>query len=513
FASHTPLPTIPNTSAAAPPKFPLLTRDSPLFIDLERQQQSTFNVSVDQPALYRLESTGLLATAGNLRTRVHTSLFRQEQNGVGRNFLIQQYLGSGDYQLTVAALNQSTGRIALQLGETALLDGGQLSFNQPARYNLAADHSLGYRFHIAVKGRYQLQALGAGAVRTMRLEDSGGWPIISPNTPADTMLELNPGDYRIIIQPKEIAPRVVTLLAPPLPEPHYTGHGPHPLPLNKPINHQWLEPEANQPRLPDAWHFTLPAKADVTISLTSEMLGELQRVANGVYTTIILLSSLKAWQGDLEAGDYRLLLNNARINNQVDYSVTVATQQLLVGQTREISGASTIPLSVAGDGVIELSSYGMQDLRARLFDSTHRLIAHNDDRQDDWNFLLRRPLATGFYTLRVEPLGALSHSSRISMALLPKNTQAESSAAEEALITVTLTEPEQKSRQVTLPIAEAQIELAPAAGPLLVIAESRNGQPGVQLLDKKMGSLTRNSSVAYHAMASALLSAQHPSVS
>ena len=43
-------------------------------------------------------SSGLLQTEGHLRNRVVTELFGAAANGVGRNFLIQQFLESGSYQ-------------------------------------------------------------------------------------------------------------------------------------------------------------------------------------------------------------------------------------------------------------------------------------------------------------------------------------------------------------------------------------------------------------------------------
>src|SRR2546426_771013 len=60
----TALPALPDPSRAEPPELPLLTEQSPRFFDLDRGADATFLLRADQPALYRLQATGLLATAG-----------------------------------------------------------------------------------------------------------------------------------------------------------------------------------------------------------------------------------------------------------------------------------------------------------------------------------------------------------------------------------------------------------------------------------------------------------------
>jgi len=51
------------------PDFPLLTEGRPLFFDLKRSSNATFRVKADKPGLYLLQSTGLLATEGIVRSR------------------------------------------------------------------------------------------------------------------------------------------------------------------------------------------------------------------------------------------------------------------------------------------------------------------------------------------------------------------------------------------------------------------------------------------------------------
>src|SRR5206468_9720449 len=70
------LPPLPDPSRATPPELPTLTDGRPQFFDLERNADVTFLLRADTPALYRLQTTGLLATEGRLRTRTATGFAR-----------------------------------------------------------------------------------------------------------------------------------------------------------------------------------------------------------------------------------------------------------------------------------------------------------------------------------------------------------------------------------------------------------------------------------------------------
>ncbi len=125
------LPPLP--AEEAPVDFPTLAEGTPSFLDLAAGASATFGVRADQAGLYVFESTGLLATEGNVRSRVVTSFARESGNGTGRNFELREYLREGDYQLTVAAQSPSAGRLGVQLRRTRVEDGGDLQLRLPAR--------------------------------------------------------------------------------------------------------------------------------------------------------------------------------------------------------------------------------------------------------------------------------------------------------------------------------------------------------------------------------------------
>lgn len=246
----TPLPALPDTALAALPKFPVLAEGSPQFFDLEREASATFLVRAEAPGLYRLQSTGLLSTEGNLRTRTVTSLDRESENGVGRNFLIQSYLREGDYQLTVRARGKSAGHLGLKLERTELTDAGALEEGLPARMALASGEAASYQFTPADKGDYRVRAIGLGRGFNGRLEEGDGWPVARPSAPADFALKADGKgkSYRLMLLPEPLPTRRVTLLEKVREPLRVSGHGPHRLPLETLVEATWLEPDKGGPR-------------------------------------------------------------------------------------------------------------------------------------------------------------------------------------------------------------------------------------------------------------------------
>src|SRR5262249_24143860 len=127
-----PLPALPDPTLAAPPQLAVLSEKRPRFFELQRNADATFLVRAAAPALYRLQSTGLLSTTGTLRTRTIPAFDSAASNGVGHNFFIEQYLREGDYQVTVSTLGRTKGHLGLMLERTQLVDGGALTPGVPA---------------------------------------------------------------------------------------------------------------------------------------------------------------------------------------------------------------------------------------------------------------------------------------------------------------------------------------------------------------------------------------------
>jgi hypothetical protein len=422
--AQTPLPALSPEALEALPKFPVIDETASRVDDLKREQSATYLLKADKAALYQLQTTGLLATSGNLRSRTNPSYVRKSQNGVGRNFSLQQYLREGDYQVTVKTEGRSAGHYGLELNRTKIRNGGFLTSRIPARATLEPGQAIAYYFIITNPGEFRLRAFGEGRTFRCRLEDKDGWPVLQPDIEADITRYFSPGQYRLVLLPETTAARVVAQIEPTPRQRRYQGHGPHTLSLASTINHIWLEPEDDNPRTPDQWEFAAPAPIEVTIHLSNEMQGNLLRLddsGNAIQTAKVMPG--RNLVTELEMGRYRLEVVASRRNNQAPYQVTVMPTELVTGLSRKVTAPVSIPLSVGKPGLVEINSFGKDDVQARLYDNQGRLIAFNDDRPDDWNFLISCSLAPGSYRLQVNPAGKADASTIVSLLTPEEESQ------------------------------------------------------------------------------------------
>jgi hypothetical protein len=408
---ETKLPTIA-ASRIRPPDLPRRPPGPPAFFDLAADETLTFAVPVERPALYRLETMGLVETTGAVRTRTNPALSAAKANGIGRNFLIQQYLREGDYQLSVGPAGKSRGRIGVAVAQTPVTDEGLLEAELPGRLTLAPGQAAAYGIHIATAGRYRIRTLGLGHQFSMRLDDGEGWPLLTPGGIANAELALDPGDYRMILLPQPVTNRAVTLLHRIEPPIVREGHGPFDVAFGTDLDNRWMEPEAGQPRVPDRWRFTLPAPATVTVTIGSGMLARILGPGDPAARTA---TSTVPWTGELQPGSYVVEAVSASPNNLVDYTLRVDTAELLAGQKRAIAAPQTLRVSLGADRQIELSSFGDSDVRARLYDAAGHLVAANDDRDNDWNFAITGRFPAGMYTLQVDPVGTEKAQTEVSL--------------------------------------------------------------------------------------------------
>ncbi len=442
------------------PDFPELTEQATQYLDLKAGQQANFNVIVDQPGLYKLESIGLLQTGGNIRTRVITQLDRQSNNGVGRNFLIQQYLREGSFQLSLSPEGRTEGHLGVRLSKTALIDGGRIEDGIAARYSLPSGEGLGYRFTIPEDGQYRLQSFGINGHYNARLEDGDGWPLVKPGVQANWKTDFHAGEYRIVVLPGALSTRVVTLLERIVEPPEREGHGPFAMDLNqRSYKYTWMEPVDGETREPDVWTFELPATVTTRLNLSKGMEATLIAATPGF--TPINFTNRKPVKQILPAGWYRIEARAGRKNNRLDYQLDLELEEMVVGQRRALSAPADIDIAVGRDSLIEINSFGQSDVKAQLFDADDNLLASNDDRANDWNFDIVQSVSAGRYRLAVRPLGKSSAQTTIRL-LEPKS-----------LAATTLTLPAEFS--VDSPMIHGyDINLDAQSGVFAVAAESRD---------------------------------------
>ena len=409
LAPETPLPAVSAEALQAIPKFPALIPDQPQYFDIVKDEHRTFSFEIAQPGLYRVESSGLLQTEAAMRTRTVVSLDSEANNGTGRNFLLQQYLGQGSYQITVAAQGETRGHMGVAASQTVLMDGGALSPGVPARNTIAAGNGLVYTFSIPTAGHYHLRALGLGRTFKMRLEDQDGWPVIAPNADADLDQDFAAGTYRLVILPQPVAARIVTLLEPIAAPAPVEGHGPHDLALNMTQKFQWMEPEEGAARSPDQWRIRLTAPTHLAIDLSRGMVADIVGETDG--KGFGQVNGGETWKGLLPMGSYLLKATTREPNNRFDYEITATATELLPGGSRDLTPPADIPLSIGSDAVAEIGSFGTRDVRAWLYDAKGALVATNDDRPNDWNFAIAGRIKPGSYRLHVEDVTSSGNAS------------------------------------------------------------------------------------------------------
>jgi hypothetical protein len=459
------LPLLSAERLRAVPDFPVLAVGNPRFLDLGRRQSATFAVKVEAPALYRVETTGLLETAATMRTQVQPSLARDEAGGVGRNALVQQYLREGLYQLTVSTLGETQGHLGVTLTAAALRDGGGLSLGIPARAALDGGEGVAYEFDVTEAGSYRLRALSLAGPTVLRLEDAEGWPLTHPDQTGDLTRDLWPGRYRLVVQPQPLPGRMLTLVEQIKPAPELAGHGPHPLPLDGTAAAlRWEEPAEGAERLPDVWTFTLAGDADVTLTLGDLMQGTLKRDADAVAD----VTFRQPWHGVLKAGRYRLETTAIRSNNRLDYTVTAEVRQLIAGLDRAVTAPTQLPVSLGGNQLIELSSFGGGEVRASLIDASGAVVARSGARSDDWNFNISARLPPGPYVLKLDPVGSEKAETTVRLRQLAEVADAPLAAAGERDLTDGL-------------LHSIPLDLKAEDGPLLVAAARSADAVGLSL--------------------------------
>jgi hypothetical protein len=394
-------PALPADRLGALPDFPTLAASRPHFQDLGRRATTTLQLEVGRDGLYHLQSTGLLATRGSLRSRVTTDLGTGDQNGVGRNFRVARYLRSGTYQVTVGTIGDSAGHLGIELAEAPMVDGGTLALDETARATLPPETGIAYRLEVPARQAVRVRSEGVGRAFPCRLEDADGWPVVAPATSCDLELSLDAGSYVLRSLPSDVETKRTTRIERrPAPR-ELVGHGPFPIPLGERIAKDWVEPVGDGERPHDRFTFALPAEDQVSIALSAEMRGDLLRDDE----TVGRLVPGRSWSGRLPAGDYTVRVQGVRRGTGIPYTLQVHTEALQVGQTRSVRSPNRIPVAIGTAGLVTLRSRGNADVRARLLDAEGRLVAANDDRPDGWDFQIATWLEPGVYQLDLAHVG------------------------------------------------------------------------------------------------------------
>lgn len=397
--------------------FPELQAGEPTYIDMDRNDFEVYEFNIEEPGIYRFETTGRLKTALTLRDRFIVRTHHQEANGIGRNALIQTYLLPGRYQTMVQTRDQSAGRLSLSLKKNEMMNGGKLTVERENRHVVPLGVGIEYKVKISHEGTYQLVSQGQSGYFESRFEDVEGWPLVKPGEKADIKSVLNKGEYRLISLPQKRKTTRVARLTEMEQQQQYKGKGPHILALNETVRSVWMEDSTDNGRQPAKFVIDIPAPVRCRISCTKGFDAKLYRKGTGV---------LK-WEGVIDTllpmGVYTMEVISQKPQNYAEYQVSVNTSMLVSGLSYPMHSHENkieFTVSIGKKTVVELFSQGMRDVAATLrLKDTDSVVAQNDDGTNDWNFKISHVLEPAFHTLTVENRGSSQGRCEIRMSSLP----------------------------------------------------------------------------------------------
>lgn len=413
--SSSPVLKFPDEKKAARSIYPILEPSVPQYTDIDRNSSVVYLLNVNVPAIYKLETTGRLATGISIRDRFGNFVLQNQGNGVGRNALLMAYLLSGQYLLTVSSIDLSAGRIGISADTCMLADGGTVQQIIDNRTSVPEFSGVKYQMKIDKKGMYRVENAGQAGNFPFRIEDETGWPLnpVINNGPFEGNLEK--GVYSVISMPSEQAGRRIIRMNSVETAEKLKGAGPHTLIVNEAASSVWVEnkEKGSVKFAPVVFMLDLPARVTGKFIITSGFNAVLHKVGSNNSTKVGKRNI------DLECGKYRLELTPSRKGNYIPYEVMFTTTDLVSGLNRVVNKNIVIRVSVGTESIVRFYSQGMLDVSAELTDSTAKnVIAFNDDGYDDWNFTISKMLKPGRYFLKVKSAVEQFTSTEILMRAL-----------------------------------------------------------------------------------------------
>lgn len=399
-----PMQSYPDETIAAIPKFTVLDAGSSAFTDLKRNSSAIYALSVLEPALYKIETTGRMATGISIRDRFGNYKISEQQNGIGRNAMVTAYLTGGQYLLTVSSIDQSAGHLGVSVMKSTLADGGIVQPDFDNRTTVPQFSGVQYNINVKKTGNYIIENSGLAGNFPFRIEDMNGWPLMPVINESPFNGNIDQGDYKIISMPSPQESRRIARVKPVLAAVKLKGKGPHKLIVNEIHSSIWTEAKNKTGKTaektePAIFTFELPAPVSGRFSVPDGFNAILYR--NGADTAMRAVKSRQTV--NLDMGKYRLQLTPKKNGNYIPYDVSFTTSDLIPGLSRTINKKQTVRVSVGTNSIVEFVSQGMLDVSAVLLDSTAKnVIASNDDSYSDWNFGISKMLKPGRYFLKIE---------------------------------------------------------------------------------------------------------------
>jgi len=157
-----------------------LVFDVPQYVDIRSGQIKTYQFTVTEPGIYKIETTGRLHTKLTARDRFNGLRYVRLGDSVSRNAMIAEYFLPGSYLLVAETVGKSAGRMGIVLTKGNLLADGRLENGIDRRVSLKADEAVVYDLVVDRRERYRffssLQWADSHHPR-VRLEDADGWSL------------------------------------------------------------------------------------------------------------------------------------------------------------------------------------------------------------------------------------------------------------------------------------------------------------------------------------------------
>ena len=290
----------------------------------------------------------------------------------------------------------------------------------------------GVAFPVEIAGgpddRYHFDVLSLGAGWTGRLEDAGGWPVVTPGLLDGLEPTLRPGHYNLVVTPDSVGRQVVARLTAITKPVEITGHGPHALPFEAKQQATWHEPDGkDHPRDPDRWTFSLAGPAEATLTLTDGMAADLHRTGTADRVARIV----GTWNGTLPAGDYQLDATSLGRNDRLTYTVGLSSPLLQPGAPRSVALPATVPFSLSEARVVSLTSWGSLPVTGVVRREDGTVVTRARARPDDWNIAASRLLPAGRYTITLQSAAPPSMTTPSNNSPLSNDDQSDPPAGDD----------------------------------------------------------------------------------
>lgn len=391
----------PGRKDASSTKIAALMPEKQILIDKKPGVTSQIHIPISEAGVYEITAKSRFQSSFKLRSGMQTNLDGYLVPDAGNSTILRQFLTNGDYYIDISAPPNTAGPMTLSCKKLQDIQVGDIEPGKTCRTALADLTYANADIILPESGSYYIKSETLSTSPLLRLVDSNGWPL-AVQTEEIALRDVDAGRYNLIQIPSPFidAARVSVGIA--ADTDYFSYNDPGQMNLAKTIKGFWKDPDTESKA--DIWSFQLQAETELSVQLTSGMIGQIQNVAADA--PVAKLSENTVWKGNVPAGEWNLLVESAFPDNLKPYSIDVFADPLVGGTRARVECPGSVGLRVGGNdaqfAIIAVDA--AIDTRAVLTSSNGSVIANSDDIPGDWNPYLALWLQPGDYKLFVEPI-------------------------------------------------------------------------------------------------------------